>query len=76
MYQIWRIYLDLCGHDCKEWDWLTFVCKVGLSDPVVMKLKLDMSCHLLFTKFQIDISKNVEKIWKTWMDGRMDIAMA
>ena len=37
-----------------------------------MKLKLDMSCHLLnaYTKFQIDISKHVEK--KSGKLGRMD----
>ena len=49
-----------------------------------MKLKLDMSCHLLkaYTKFQIDISKHVEK--KSWKlgrtegrtDSRTDIAIA
>ena len=38
----------------------------GQSDPMAMKLKLDMSCHLLnvchvYTKLQIDISKYVEK---------------
>ena len=62
-YQIWRIYLDLYGHDCKNWVWPTFVCKLGQSDPIVMKRKLDMLCHLLivYTKFQIDISKHVEK---------------
>ena len=39
-----------------------------------MKLKLDMSCHLLnaSTKFQIDISKHVEKVRKTRTDGRTD----
>ena len=46
----------------------------------MMKLKLDMSCHLLnaYTKFQIDISKHVEKksgkLGRT--DGRTDIAIA
>ena len=42
-----------------------------------MKLKLDMSCHLLnvYTKFQIDISKHVEKESGN-ADGRTDIAMA
>ena len=36
---------------------------VGQSDPIAKKLKLDMLCHLLnvYTKFQIDISKHVEK---------------
>ena len=53
-----------------------------------MKLKLDMLCHLLnaYTKFQIDISKHVEKksgkLGRTdgWTDGptdrRTDIAIA
>ena len=38
----------------------------------MMKLKLDMSCHLLnaFTKFEIDISKHVEK--KSGKLGRTD----
>ena len=72
MYQIWRIYLDLWGHDCKKWVWPTFGCKLGQIDPIVMQLKLDMSCHLLnvFTKFQIDISKHVEE--KSGKPGRTD----
>ena len=72
MYHIWRIYLDLWGHDCKKWVWPTFGCKLGQSDPIVMQLKLDMSCHLLniYTKFQIDISKHVEK--KSGKHGRTD----
>ena len=39
-----------------------------------MKLKLDMSCHLLnaYTKFQIDISKHVEKNSDGRTDGRTD----
>ena len=42
-----------------------------------MKLKVDMSCHLLnvYTKFQIDITKHVEKISEN-ADGRTDIATA
>ena len=38
-------------------------CKLGQSDPIMMKLKLDMSCHLLnvYTKFENDISKHLEK---------------
>ena len=38
-----------------------------------MQLKLDMSCHLLnvYTKFQIDISKHVEKSPEN-ADGRTD----
>ena len=72
VYQIWRIYLDLWGHDCKKWVWPTFSCKLGQNDPIVMQLKLDMSCHLLnvYTKFQIDISKHVEE--KSGKRGRTD----
>ena len=72
MYQIWRIYLDLWGHDCKKWVWPTFGCKLGQSDPIVMQLKLDMSCHLLnvYTKFQIDIPKHIEE--KSGKRGRTD----
>ena len=72
VYQIWRIYLDLWGHDCKKFVWPTFGCKLCQSDPIVMQLKLDMSCHLLnvYTKFQIDISKHVEE--KSGKHGRTD----
>ena len=50
-----------------------------------MKLKLDMSCHLLnaYTKSQIDISKHDEKSLENsdgqtdgWTDRRTDIALA
>ena len=63
MYQIWRNYLDLWGHDCKKWVWPTFGCKLGQSDPIVMQLKLNMSCQQqnVYTKIQIDISKHVEE---------------
>ena len=63
MYQIWRIYLDLWGHDCKKWVCPTSRCKLCQSDPIVMQLKLDMSCHQLnvYTMFQIDISQHVEE---------------
>ena len=52
--------------------WPTFGCKLGQSDPIVMQLKLDMSCHLLnvYTKFQIDIAKHVEE--KSGKRGRTD----
>ena len=35
--------------------WPIFGCKLGQSDPIIMQLKLDMSCHLLntYTKSQI-----------------------
>ena len=57
---------------------LLFGCKLDQSDPIVIKLKLDMSCHLLnvYTKFQIDVSKHVEKVRKTRTDGRKGIATA
>ena len=44
-------------------NWPSFGCKIGQSDPIVMKLKIDMTCHLLnvYTKFHTDISKHVEK---------------
>ena len=66
------IYLDLWGHDWKKWVWPTFGCKLGQNYPLVMQLKLDMSCHLLnvYTKFQIDISKHVEE--KPGKRGRTD----
>ena len=56
----------------KKYVWPTFGCKLGQSDPIVMQLKLDMSCHLLnvCTKFQIDISKHVEE--KSGKRGRTD----
>ena len=52
---------------------ITLGCKLGQSDPIVMTLKLDMSCHLLnvYTKFQINISKCDEKSRKS-LDGRTD----
>ena len=62
---------DLWGHDCKKWAWPAFGCNVGQTDPIVMTLKLDMSCHLLNvnTKFQIGTSKHVEKSPEN-LDGR------
>ena len=52
--------------------WPTFGCKLGQSDPIVMQLKPDMSCHLLkvYAKFQIDISKHVEE--KSGKRGQTD----
>ena len=52
--------------------WPTCGCKLGQSGPIVMQLKLNMSCHLLnlYTKFQIDISKHVEE--KSRKRGRTD----
>ena len=77
----WRINLDLWGHDCKKLVWPTFGFKVGQSDPIAMTLKHDMLCHLpnVYTKYQIDISKHVEKKSGNsygWTDRWTDIAMA
>ena len=56
-------------------------CKLGQSDPIVMQLKLDMSIYLLnvYTKFQIDFLKHVEKSPENAdrrTDGRTDIVTA
>ena len=47
----------------KKRTWFTYVSKVDHSNPIAMKLTLDLSCHLLNenTKLQIDISKHAEK---------------
>ena len=52
--------------NAEKWLWLIFGCKVGLSVPIGMKLKLDMWHYLLYEyiMFQIDISKHVEKARK------------
>ena len=43
--------------------WPIFGCKIGQSVPIGMKLELDLWHYLknLYTMFQIDISKHVEK---------------
>ena len=47
----------------KKNDWYISGCKVAQKDLIVMKLYLDVWCCLLdvYTKFQIDISKHVQK---------------
>ena len=51
----------------KKWLWPIFGCKVGQSVPIGMKLELDVWHYLInvYTMFQIDISKHIEKAWKT-----------
>ena len=46
-----------------KWLRLIFGCKVGQNVPIGMKLEFDAWHHLLhvYTKFQTDISKHVEK---------------
>ena len=61
----------------KKWVWFTFGCKVGQIDQIAMKLKLNMSCHLL--NIYIPIFKLIAQgrnVRKTQTDGQTDIAMA
>ena len=76
--QIWRIYLDLWGYDCKKRIWSPFGYKVRKIDPNAMKLKPDMSCHLLtmYIKSEIDMLTNTMKNPNGRTDRRSDIAMA
>ena len=40
-----------------------FGCKVDHSDSIVMKLNLDVPCHIQGVyKFEIDIAKHMEKV--------------
>ena len=63
MYQIWGLYITFKAMNTDKWLWLIFGCKVGQSVQNGMKLELDMWHHLLdlYTKFQTDISKHVQK---------------
>ena len=63
--QIWRLYLNEWLQEYQKRIWPTFGSKVGQSVLIAMKLKLDVWRHLLdvYTKFEIDILKHVEK-WK------------
>ena len=58
----------------QKWVWSTSGCKRGQSDPIVMQLKLDMSCHLL-NVYQVSnwyLKACWKKVRKTWTDGRTD----
>ena len=63
VYQIWRLYIIVGAINEEKLLWASFGCKVGQSVHIGMKHELDMWHHLLngYTKFQIDISKHVEK---------------
>ena len=63
MYQIWGLYTIFEATDAEKLLWFIFGCKVGQSVPIGMKLELEVWHHLLdvYTKFQIDISKHVER---------------
>ena len=52
----------------KKNDWPIFGCKVRQSALIVMKLELDV-CHRLLdecTRFEIDISKHIQTLRKTF----------
>ena len=61
--QILKLYLNKRPQDYQKRVWPTFGSKVGQSVLVAMKLELDVYRHLLavYTKFQIYISKHIEK---------------
>ena len=61
--RIWGIFPDSWNNDCKIWVWPTLGCKVPQSDPIAIKLALDMLCQLLnvYIKFPIDISMHIVK---------------
>ena len=63
VYQIWGLYIIFKAMNADKWLTYFFGCKVGQSVPIGMKLELDVLHHLLhvYTKFQTDISKHVEK---------------
>ena len=62
-YQIWRLYIIFEAINEEKILWPILGCKVGQGDLTAMKLYLDVWHCLLdvYTKFQIDISKHVEK---------------
>ena len=55
-----------------KWLWPNFGCKVGQSVSIGMKLELDVWHYVLdvYIKFQIDISKHVEKSPETSKNPR------
>ena len=63
VYQIWGLYMIFKAINAYKWLWPISCCKVGQSVPIEMKLELDVYHYLLhvYTKFQTDISKHVEK---------------
>ena len=62
VYQIWGLYIIFEAMNAEKWRPI-FGCKVGQSVPIGMKLELDVWHYLLniYTMFQNDISKHVEK---------------
>ena len=63
VYQIWGLYMIFEAMNAEKWLWPIFGCRVGQSVPIEMKLEVDVWHYLLnvYTMFQIDISKHVEK---------------
>ena len=66
--QIWRLYLNKWPQEYQNRIWPTFGCKVGQKVLIAMKLNPDLWCRLLdvYNKFQINISKHVEKSPENW----------
>ena len=63
VYQIWGLYITFKAMNADKWLWVIFACNVSQSVQIGMKLELDMWQYLLdvYTKFQTDISKHVQK---------------
>ena len=63
VYQIWGLYINLEAMNAEKLLWPIFGCKVRQSVLIGMKLELDVWYYLLnvYTRFEIDISKHVEK---------------
>ena len=61
--QIWRLHLNKWSQEYQNRVWPTLGCKVGQEDLIAMNLELDLWCRLLdvYSKFQVNISSNVEK---------------
>ena len=64
VYQIWGLYIIFEAMKMqKKAYWYIFGCKVGKKVSIGMQLDLDMWHHILnvYSEFQIDISRHVEK---------------
>ena len=63
VYQIWGLYIIFKAMYADKWPWPIFGCKVSQIVQIGMKLELDMWHHPLdvYVRFQIDISKHVQK---------------
>ena len=71
VYQIWGLFIFFNAMNADKWLWPIFICKVGQSVQIEMKLDLDVWRYLLDVcdKFQTDISKHVQnsgKLFAGW----------